>query len=263
MYVRGKTLSEEFGVSADTLRRWANDGHVRCQRINGNGKRFYHYEDVKRMFGRRDESQPGEEKKKIAYARVSSAKQQEDLQRQVAALQAAYPQHEIVSDVGSGLNWKRKGLQTILEHALRGMVAEVVVMHKDRLCRFGFELIEFVLQKSGAKLLVHSASNDDHKSHEQELAEDLLAIVTVFAARNHGKRKYGSGSKARTPAAKRQRSNADADGDEKDQDSSDDEREENNTGVDGRCALDVQQGGATSNGITREQTASTEQTTAA
>lgn len=197
VFLRGKVLCQETGVSADTLRRWADAGRVRCQRINGDGKRFYHGGDVRAMF-----SKPGAvgaivpEKAKIAYARVSSAKQQEDLQRQITALRTAYPGHELVSDIGSGLNWRRKGLQAVLERALRGMVAEVVVMHKDRLCRFGFELLEWLLQKSGGKLLVHSAEHDECKSHEQELAEDLLAIVTVFAARSHGKRKYGARKEA-------------------------------------------------------------------
>lgn len=151
------------------------------------------------MFGQQLDNNTDDKKEKIAYARVSSAKQQEDLQRQVEALKQAYPQHQVVTDVGSGLNWQRKGLRTVLERALRGMVSEVVVMHKDRLCRFGFELIDFVLQQSGAKLLVHSPSDDHVKTNEQELAEDLLSIVTVFAARNHGKRKYRAGSKTRSP----------------------------------------------------------------
>lgn len=237
MFVSGKVASQEVGVSGDTLRRWANQGVVRCQRINGTGKRFYHRDDVRKMFGAH--SADAAQKAKIAYARVSSAKQKEDLQRQIAALRAAYPQHEIVSDIGSGLNWKRKGLQGVLERALKGVVAEVVVMHKDRLCRFGYELVEFVLQTSGAKLVVHGKSDDHHKSTEQELAEDLLAVVTVFAARKHGSRKY----EPRNVLCKRKRSGSDDDttnDDSQDPDLPNSGAEGDAAAVDGCSPVDLQ-----------------------
>ena len=209
MFVSGKAINKEIGVSADLLRKWANNCQVRVERINGNGpesrgKRFYNKDDVYRMFGRQPGAASSEEKKtrtKYAYARVSSQKQAEDLERQRGALRAAYPNYNLVSDIGSGLNWKRKGLQTILEQVLRGMVEEVVVMHKDRLCRFGFELLEYICAKSGTKLVVHDQSDNEHKSTEQELAEDLLSIVTVFSARHHGKRSYSGHKRKRTDAA--------------------------------------------------------------
>ena len=94
----------------------------------------------------------------------------------------------MVSDIGSGINWKRKGLQTILERSMRGDIKEVVVAHRDRLCRFGYELIEFILDKSGVKLVVHNEENA--KSESQELAEDIMSIVHVYSCRQMGKRRY-------------------------------------------------------------------------
>ena len=232
MFVSGKVATQEINVSADTLRRWADTGKVRCKRINGNGKRFYHIDDVKYMFCS-DRPTNSDEKTKIAYARVSSAKQQEDLQRQIDALKREYPNHKIVSDIGSGLNWKRKGLQTILEQSLQGMVSEVVVMYKDRLCRFGFELVEFIFRQTGTKMLVHCKSDDDNKTTEQELAEDLLSIVTVFAARSHGKRKY----KSRKEAGSCKRSKKDHN--EEDQNVSIGERQEDDKKMDGCSSLDL------------------------
>ena len=131
----------------------------------------------------------------ICYCRVSSSHQREDLKRQIEFLSREYPTYEIVSDVGSGLNWSRKGLRTILERALKGDVKTIVVTYKDRLCRFGFELIEFILEKSNTKLLVHNSlksnqSTQAEKSQTEtnELSEDLLSVITTFVARNNGKR---------------------------------------------------------------------------
>ena len=94
----------------------------------------------------------------------------------------------MVFDIGSGINWKRDGLQTILEQSMRGNVKEVVVAHRDRLSRFGFELIEFVLNKSGVKLMVHN--NENAKSESEELADDIMSIINVYSCRQMGKRRY-------------------------------------------------------------------------
>jgi predicted site-specific integrase-resolvase len=98
----------------------------------------------------------------------------------------------LVQDIGSGINFKRKGLQTILELALKGDLEQLVVSYKDRLARFGFELIEWIINKQGGEVVILDGSTD--QSTEQELAEDLLSIVTVFNARNMGKRRYTKSS---------------------------------------------------------------------
>ena len=94
--------------------------------------------------------------------------------------------HDVIRDVGSGLNFKRPGLQALLEQVHRGTVSEVVVRHKDRLCRYRLELLEWIFKKAGTKLVV--LSHEQEASSTKELADDLLAITTVFVARHNGQR---------------------------------------------------------------------------
>ena len=129
---------------------------------------------------------------KIVYARVSSYKQRDDLERQVELLKHNYPSHTVIQDIGSGINFKRKGLQTLLERCLLREIEEVVVAHKDRLCRFGFDLIKHIVEAAGGRIIV--LDEEVHKSTEQELAEDLLSIIHVFNCRQMGKRRYNKKS---------------------------------------------------------------------
>jgi predicted site-specific integrase-resolvase len=188
-------------VSSDTLRKWADRKLIRVKRRDGVGKRWYDADDVRKLFGDSTTScetsasstfkeEDDKKTKKIAYARVSSSKQKEDLQRQVSALQQAYPTHTIVTDIGSGLNFRRQGFRSILDKCMRGVVSEVAMLHRDRLCRFAFELVEDILSQHGVKIVVYDQSKSNERSSEQELAEDLLSIVTVFTARYHGKRSH-------------------------------------------------------------------------
>jgi putative resolvase len=153
------------------------------------GKRLYDVEQfVKKQLPTDDEKESNVEKQKICYCRVSSIGQKNDLERQITYMQEQYPKHSIVSDIASGINFKRKGLRAILELASQGVLSEVVVAYRDRLCRFAFELIEWLLHSNGVKLVVLNESLDS--SGNNELVEDLLAIVNVFNCRNNGKRKY-------------------------------------------------------------------------
>jgi putative resolvase len=124
---------------------------------------------------------------------VSSKKQLDDLERQINSMVNQFPDHELIKDCGSGINFKRKGLQTLLEQTMSGDVEEIVVAHKDRLCRFGFELIESICNFYGTKLIV--LDHEEHRSTEQELSEDILSIVTVFACKQMGRRKYTTKNK--------------------------------------------------------------------
>ena len=102
-----------------------------------------------------------------------------------------YPDHQIISDVGSGINWKRKGLLGIIKKITNRQVSEVVVFHRDRLARFGYELLEQIFKINDVTLRVHEGSEGHiYKSPEEELAEDLMAVVTVFSCRQMGKRRY-------------------------------------------------------------------------
>jgi predicted site-specific integrase-resolvase len=184
-------------VSSQTLRRWDKESKIRSIK-NVSGTRMYNKQDVYKYIGRDYRSH---EKQKIAYCRISSKKQSDDLERQKDFYRSKYPNHELVTDIGSGINWKRKGLKTILEQAMSGKIEEVVVAHRDRLCRFAFELIEFILQTNGVKLIVldgnsHSEKNpsgsiiNTKQSSDTELADDILSIIHVYSCRQMGKRRY-------------------------------------------------------------------------
>ena len=125
----------------------------------------------------------------VLYARVSGRGQFSELERQSANLQSRYPDGELISDIGSGLNFKRKGFKTILDRYLSGDKLCVVVAHKDRLARFGFELIRHIVEYNSGSVVVLS---DDKSSPENELVKDIIAITTVFSARIHGLRKYAN-----------------------------------------------------------------------
>lgn len=183
-FVPATVVQQHYHISTKSLRRWADEGTLRSVRFKGpEGKRLYDLPHLASLLG---DVQAPVPRRRIVYARVSSAHQSEDLERQCTDLQAAYPQHELIKDVGSGLNFKRRGFTTLLDGVLSGMVAEVVVMHKDRLCRFGTELMDAIFAKFGTRFVVHGANTDASKT--QELADDLLAITTVFVARHNGQR---------------------------------------------------------------------------
>lgn len=216
-YVAGaqiKQLSGGISVSDSTLRSWANNGLVRCIKLPG-GKRLYHLNDVISKFqglpitssiatSTTEDSQNIFVKQNYIYARVSSSKQKTsgDLARQVQALREAHPDHQVIQEVGSGLNYHRKGLTTLLERCLQGMVEEVVVSDRDRLARFGVELLEWILSKCQVRFVVQAhlgdqASLPKDEANATELAEDLLAICNYFTARNNGLR-AGRNKRARS-----------------------------------------------------------------
>jgi predicted site-specific integrase-resolvase len=130
------------------------------------------------------------EKENIIYIRVSSRKQSEDLKRQQDYLVDKFPGYRVVSDIGSGINFKRKGFLSILEQVKNGNVQQVVVATRDRLCRFGFELVEWFFETFDTKLLVLQSDNNE----EDTLSQDVLSIIQVFNCRNNGRRRYKSNS---------------------------------------------------------------------
>jgi predicted site-specific integrase-resolvase len=140
IFLFASKIQKKFDVSSATLRRWSEEGRVHTTRLPG-GKRLYSIADIESIF---KVTFNQSEKKKICSARVSSEHQRGDLERQIQDLQFKFPDHEIISDVGSGLNYKRKNFQILLDRVYDGPIQEVVVLHKDRLCRYGFELVEFI-----------------------------------------------------------------------------------------------------------------------
>ena len=177
-YVKLREAVERTGLHPHTLRKYADSGIIPSIRTPA-GQRLF---EIDSFVGNQ---QPAHV---IVYARVSSRQQQDDLERQIAYLKAKEPHAEVISDIGSGLNFKRKGMRTLLERSLQGDKLTVVVAHRDRLARFGVDLIEWLLERNGGQVVVLSKSA--HTSPSDELLHDLLAVLSVFAARMHGLRKY-------------------------------------------------------------------------
>jgi putative resolvase len=177
-YVKLRQAVEATGLHPHTLRKYADSGLIRSIRTPA-GQRLF---DIETFIGSQQERQV------IVYARVSSRKQQDDLQRQIEYLKSKEPHAEVISDIGSGINFKRKGLKAILERSLQGAKLKVVVAHRDRLARFGFDLLEWLIERNGGEVVVLSKSH--HTSPTDELLQDLRALLSVFAARMPGLRKY-------------------------------------------------------------------------
>jgi putative resolvase len=168
------------GVSIDTLRRWQKEGKIQSVRTDGGHRRY----DIDTLIDFK------ETRKTIAYARVSSHDQKSDLERQALVLEA-YCLHrgynfKVIKDLGSGLNYKKKGLQKLLQLIVSEQLDRLVVTNKDRLLRFGAELIFSLCEYFGVEIVVLNRKED--ASYEEDLAKDVLEIITVFSARLYGSR---------------------------------------------------------------------------
>lgn len=169
------------GLSANTLRKYADNGTIKATKPNGR-TRLFDVTDLHNLRGVSDEHSSV-----VCYCRVSSQKRKNDLARQVAFMRQQFPNAEIIQDVGSGLNFKRKGLQSILQRLLQGNKFTLIVAHRDRLCRFGFDLISYLFEQNGGEIMV---LDNTEVSPQSELTEDLLSILHVFSCRMHGLRRY-------------------------------------------------------------------------
>jgi len=183
---------KEFGMligrSTNTLQRWDREGRLHANRSPVSNRRFYTHDQFLEYMGIKPESQ----KLKIAYSRVSRASQKPDLANQVKALEQfcteqTFAIDEWMQDIGSGLNYKRKQFIHLFELIEQYRVEVLVIAHRDRLVRFGYEWFEAFCERHGTKIIV---MNNEKLSPEKEMIEDLLAIITVFAARFHGLRSY-------------------------------------------------------------------------
>ena len=183
MSLKISEAAEILNVHPQTLRRWEKEGKIEPVRING--QRKYNMSDIQRLKSGDDE--PSVERISIIYCRVSSRKQEEDLERQVKFMQKIYPNDEVVTDIGSGINFKRPGLQTLLQRLCKGEISRISCSYKDRLARVGYDLLKQIASIFGCEIVV---VNNIETSPEEELVEDLIAITTSFSARMHGLRKY-------------------------------------------------------------------------
>ena len=184
-YLRPKEVREILKISDRTIYNWEKAGKLTCVKTRGGERRFLK-SDVFPELKEKKEKPIEKKKRKICYCRVSTRSQKEDLERQVLFFKQEYPNYEIVKDIGSGLNSKRKGFNSILDAGIRGDLEEVVVTHRDRFCRFNFDIFERIIKEYSNGVIV--VLDKTETSPEQEVVNDLLSIITVFSARVHGLR---------------------------------------------------------------------------
>jgi excisionase family DNA binding protein len=181
-----KEAADALGVSVQTLRRWEKEGKVfPVQRTAGGQRRFdLHALPTPQTVLKK------QERPTLAYARVSSHDQKEDLVRQEKMVELfctsrGWP-FEIISDLGSGMNYNKSGLKKLLRKILNGDIGRLVLTHKDRLLRFGAELIFSICEERQIEIVL--VNQGVEPSFEEELAADVLEIITVFSARLYGSR---------------------------------------------------------------------------
>jgi predicted site-specific integrase-resolvase len=191
-YYTPKEASKKLGVHWQTLKNWEKSGKIKCIRSPG-GKRYY---DINSFILEIDKTEENTEslnikvipKKKICYCRVSSHSQKIELKNQINYMKKKYPNHEILYDIGSGINFNRPNLKKIINYGVNKDLEELVIAYKDRLCRIGYELIEYMLKEySNTNIII---VNDEIKSPEKELTDDLIEIITVFSSKLYGMRSY-------------------------------------------------------------------------
>lgn len=181
-YVKRKEALEILGICYKTLYKMANNKKIDTIKIGENT--LY---NVNKYL--RERNILSKERVKICYCRVSSNKQKEDLERQVKFMKEKFPTHEIIKDIGSGLNYNRKGLQEIMEKAINGEIDEIIIAYKDRLTRFGYEMIEWLIKKySNGKIII--INKEEEETPIEELTKDIVSIMNVYVAKVNGLRKY-------------------------------------------------------------------------
>lgn len=172
-----------LGVSIQTLRRWEVTGYLIPHQKSKGNTRYYNLDELtgKNII---------ENELTVAYARVSSHDQKEDLERQAEVLAAYCTKQgwnfQVIKDLGSGMNYQKKGLKTLINLILEKKIGRLVLTHKDRLLRFGAELIFTLCELKQVEVLIINKGNEI--SFEEELAQDVLEIITVFSARLYGSR---------------------------------------------------------------------------
>ena len=194
-FIGGKEASKILGVHQRTLYQWEEKGEIETIRTSGN-KRLYNVKKylaskikVDNLCDNLNDLDTNNEKLNICYVRVSSQNQKDDLERQKLLMKTKYPNYIIIEDIGSDLNFNKRGINKIIHLGITGKINELVVAYKDRLTRFGFELIEEIITKySNGKITI--LNKTEEISHEEELVKDMMAIMNVYVAKMNGLRRY-------------------------------------------------------------------------
>ena len=188
MLVSIRVAAEELGVRPETLRRWEIQGKIEAPMRTPGGMRRYDLAKLRHLAPHKAPS----ERVTILYARVGTNGQKDDLVRQRALLETFSAAngwaYEIIEDVGSGLNYNNRGLRQLISKICSGEISRLVITHKDRLVRFGSELVFSLCEHFGVEVVIINASED--ASFEDDLASDVIEIVNVFSARLYGSRSH-------------------------------------------------------------------------
>lgn len=183
-----KEFAELIGVSVKTLQRWDNDNKLKAYRTPTN-RRYYTYEQYLKYTGKTDVN---DKRKIVIYTRVSTSNQKEDLKNQVEFLrQYANAKgiivDEVIEDYGSGLNYNRKKWNKLIDECMENKVKTIIISHKDRFIRFGYDWFERFLSKFEVSFII---VNNESLSPQEELVQDIISILHIFSCRIYGLRKY-------------------------------------------------------------------------
>lgn len=187
--LKPKEMAERLNVTVRTLQRWDNDGILKAYRTPTN-RRYYTEEQYLEYTG---QSQMAKDTRKVvAYARVSSNGQKDDLKNQVQFLRnfangKGIILDDVITDIGSGLNYKRKKWNKLLDDVMDNQIKVIYITYKDRFVRFGYDWFENLCKKHNTEIVV---LNNIETSPSQEMVDDMISIIHVFSCRLYGLRKY-------------------------------------------------------------------------
>ena len=195
-YISKRDALKQLGISSLTLLKMAKNNTIEYIKTNGGHRKYNinkYINDNKIKIEKEQLKDITEsnntDKINICYVRVSTYGQKDDLERQKIYMTEKYPNYELIEDIGSGINFNRKGLRKIINLAIKGKINILVVAYKDRLTRFGFDLIEdLIIDYSEGKIIV--VNNKEDKEPKEELVDDVLQILNVYTAKLNGMRKY-------------------------------------------------------------------------
>ena len=190
MYSIGK-FAKMINKHVRTLQRWDNENIFKPAKYTPKGRKLYSHEQYLEFINK-NFSFNETEKETIIYCRVSSFGQKEDLKSQLAFVEEYCTINQIhvdsvLTDIGSGLNYKRKNFLKLIKDITKQNINKLIIAHKDRLVRFGFELIEELCKENNVELIV---INEQKLSPQEEMVTDLMSIIHVFSSRLYGLRNY-------------------------------------------------------------------------
>ncbi len=182
-YLSRREASERLGVHYHTVYALAKKGDLKSIKIGR--QTMYNVDKYLKEKGIRE----SDTRRQICYCRVSSNKQKNDLKRQIELMESKYPGYEMISDIGSGLNYRRDGLKKIIDYAIKGEIKILIIAYKDRLSRIGYEMIEDIISEySNGQIVI--INKKEEETPAEELSKDIISIMNVYTAKINGLRKY-------------------------------------------------------------------------